>query len=160
MKIAQTATAFGLLAASAVFTAVFTPAFAETPCSDFTRNPDGSWTPRHPFVVDSPTGWVHVDPGNAYDAQMPGALGRVAADLTLHCPGVPRARFIERPKPSPYLYGGKADFSRWGNQAISADGVVIVNPPPGRRTGSTTLSGTVSLNSPSPPSGRPSTMPS
>jgi hypothetical protein len=71
MKIAQTATAIGLLAASAVFT----PALAAMSCWDFTRGSDGSWTPLRPFVLDGPEGMVRIDPGNSYNAACQVLLG-------------------------------------------------------------------------------------
>ncbi len=159
MKVAQTATAIGLLAASAVFT----PALAAMSCWDFTRGSDGSWTPLRPFVLDGPTGMVRMDPGNSYNAGMPGVPGRVAANLTLHCPGVPHGRVTgPPPKPNPYLLPGSGADTRWGNQSISSNGVVISHlpSPSGGGNGAAPSNGVVLLNPPSLPDGGSGSAPS
>ena len=145
----QAAVAVGLLAGSVVCS----PAFALMGCEDFIRNPDGSWTPTRPFVTDGPTGMVRIDPGNAINPRMGGVEGRLAANLTRHCPGVPRGRMVGPPprpnpylypSPNPYLYRSNAAPARPGVPAIPSNGAVIENPPPasGGRNGPPAAFGT------------------
>lgn len=106
-----------------------TPASAETICAAFTRNANGSWTSHGLLAVRTRMGVVPVEPSVPIHAGMSGPRGQLAAELTLHCPGVPHVRVTGQP--NPYLDSASMAASRrWGNKAITPNGIVIEYSPP------------------------------
>ena len=54
-------------------------------CAEFFSNPDGSWSPTHPIVVEGPSSQTPIMPSDKFRLGMPGLAGGIAASLNHHC---------------------------------------------------------------------------